>query len=103
MSRLNRRELIKVTTATSAGLALAAPNAIADDQNGTLRLAVIGCANRGGAIGGEAVRHKLTRCVALCDVVPSRAEGFKKKHQDQCSDAVINVSLSLPLPLPLPR
>ncbi|MDB4810227.1 Gfo/Idh/MocA family oxidoreductase, partial [bacterium] len=91
MSSLNRRQLLK----TSAAATIAVPFTRNDSHANTpvadepLRFAVIGCANRGGAIGGEAVRHKLTRCVALCDVVPSRAKGFKSKHQDQCADAVI--------------
>ncbi len=90
MSLLNRRELIGAAAVTSVSIPFSKAESKATNlADYHLRLAVIGCANRGGAIGGEAVRHQLTHCVALCDVVPSRAEGFKKKHQDRCSDAVI--------------
>lgn len=90
MTRLNRREMLKYSVAVSAAAALPlgyAGKAVA--ANDKLNLAVIGCANRGGKIGGEAVNHGLTRCVALCDVVPSRAEGFKKKMKGKCDDAAV--------------
>ena len=79
MSLLNRRELIGAAAVTSVSIPFSKAESKATNlADYHLRLAVIGCANRGGAIGGEAVRHQLTHCVALCDVVPSRAEGFKK-------------------------
>jgi len=90
MSRLNRRELLKRSVAVSAAATLLPgypSEAVA--KNDKLNLAVIGCANRGGKIGTDAVGHGLTQCVALCDVVPSRAEGFKSKQKGQCDDAVI--------------
>ncbi|QDT61956.1 Inositol 2-dehydrogenase [Stieleria bergensis] len=86
----NRRQVIKRAAVASSALAIlpaTAQGAVA--ANDKLNLAVIGCANRGAAIGSEAVRHELTQCVALCDVVPSRAEGFKGKMKGQCDDAVI--------------
>ena len=90
MNHLNRRELLKNSLAASAVVttlpSLALGNVASNDK---LNLAVIGCANRGGAIGAEAVNHKLTQCVALCDVVPSRAEGFKSRMKDQCDEAEI--------------
>lgn len=89
MSQMNRRDLLKQSIAASAvatmpGLAI---GKVA--KNDKLNLAVIGCANQGGGIGSGAVRHDLTQCVALCDVVPSRAEDFKGKHKDLCNDAKI--------------
>jgi predicted dehydrogenase len=90
MSNLNRRELLKHSIAVSAAATLlpgVASGAVA--KNDKLNLAVIGCANRGGTIGSSAVAHELTQCVALCDVVPSRAEKFKSKQKGQCDDAVI--------------
>ena len=90
MTTLNRRQLIKTAVATTA-IGTGVNNHVhsAETEPKRLRFAVIGCANRGAAIGGEAVRHQLTDCVALCDVVPSRAEGFKKRQKDNCTDAVI--------------
>ena len=90
MTTLNRRQLIKTAVATTAiGTGVNNHVQSAETEPKRLRFAVIGCANRGAAIGGEAVRHQLTDCVALCDVVPSRAEGFKKRQKDNCTDAVI--------------
>ena len=87
MNHLNRRELLKHSVAASA-IALAPRFALGNvSKNDKLNLAVVGCAHRGGAIGSEAVKHKLTRCVALCDVVPSRADGFKNKMKNECRDA----------------
>ena len=90
MNRLNRREMLKHSIAATAVIA-ASPNLANGDvsKNDKLNLAVIGCAHRGGAIGADAVRHKLTNCVALCDVVPSRAKDFKVKMKDACGDAKI--------------
>ncbi len=90
MSRLNRRELLKHSVAASAAATLMPSFARADEaKTEKLNIAIIGCANRGASIGSGAVNHSLTNCVALCDVVPSRAEGFKKKMKGKCDDAVI--------------
>ena len=57
MHHLNRRELLKNSLAASAVVttlpSLALGNVASNDK---LNLAVIGCANRGGAIGAEARR-----------------------------------------------
>jgi predicted dehydrogenase len=45
--------------------------------NDMLNLAIIGCSNRGGNIGKGAIRSGMAHCVALCDVVPSRADELK--------------------------
>ena len=90
MSRLNRRELLKHSVAATTAATLLPSFAKGEDaKSDKLNFAVIGCANRGAAIGSEAVRSSMTHCVALCDVVPSRAEGFKNKMGDKCEDAVI--------------
>lgn len=90
MNKFNRREILKrsaaVATASTVIPSLAKGSVSSNDK---LNLAVIGCANRGAAIGTSAVRHELTNCVALCDVVPSRAEGFKKKTKVQCDQAEV--------------
>lgn len=90
MNSLNRRQLLKTSAAASAATILASNAAQAEvAKNDKLNLAVIGCSGRGAAIGSEAVNHSLTQCVALCDVVPSRAEGFKKSKKGKCDDAVV--------------
>ena len=88
MRSLNRRELLKHSVVASAATALLPSFARgAVSPNDKLNLAIVGCANRGAAIGAEAARHNLTQCVALCDVVPSRAEGFQAKLGDECAGA----------------
>ena len=90
MSRLNRRDLLKQSLLASTAATLL-PNYASGEvaKNDLLNLAVIGCANRGAAIGSGAVGHKMTQCVALCDVVPSRAEGFKKNMKGKCDEAAV--------------
>ena len=89
MRQLNRRRLLAGSSAATAATLLSSTAKGAVAKNDQLNLAVIGCSARGGAIGGDAVKHKLTRCVALCDVVPSRADGFKNKMKGQCDDAKV--------------
>ncbi|MEL6108587.1 MAG: Gfo/Idh/MocA family oxidoreductase [Planctomycetota bacterium] len=90
MTKLNRRRLLShsaaVATVATLPLNHAAGMVAKNDQ---LNLAVIGCGGRGGKIGSDAVKHPLTRCVALCDVVPSRAEAFQAKVKGQCDDAQV--------------
>lgn len=95
MPIIQRRRFLAQAAAVPTAAAIlpdraSAQNASAQDEpTGQLNIAVIGCANRGGSIGGEAIRHDLTRCVALCDVVPSRAEGLRKKMKGKCDDALV--------------
>ena len=90
MSHLKRRQFITRSAAVSAAATILPSYAIGQDSPGDkLNLAVIGCTKRGGSIGGDAIRHDLTNCVALCDVVPSRAEELKKKTKGRCDDAVV--------------
>lgn len=88
MNQINRRDVLK-TSAMASAIAIGMPELASGNvaKNDQLNLAVIGCAHRGAAIGGEAVKHKLTNCVALCDVVPSRAEGFQSKMKGKCDQA----------------
>ena len=52
------------------------------EKNDKVNLAIIGCSHRGGGIGEEAMKSGMANCVALCDVVPSRANRFKSKYKD---------------------
>jgi predicted dehydrogenase len=90
MSNMNRRSFLKHSAAASTAAAFIPNYAVGETaQNDKLNLAVIGCANRGGTIGSEAINNSMTTCVALCDVVPSRAKGLKSKSKGKCDDAVI--------------
>ncbi|TWU46936.1 Gfo/Idh/MocA family protein [Rubripirellula reticaptiva] len=90
MQNIKRRQFL-AQAATVSAVATTLPSfALGQNVGGDkINLAVIGCSNRGGAIGSEAIKHPLTNCVALCDVVPSRANGLKKKMDGQCDDALV--------------
>ncbi|MGB7328645.1 MAG: Gfo/Idh/MocA family oxidoreductase [Rubripirellula sp.] len=90
MSNIKRRRFLAQAAVVSAA-ATTLPNFALGQDVGSdkLNLAVIGCSNRGASIGSEAIKHRLTNCVALCDVVPSRAEGLKKKLDGKCDDATV--------------
>ena len=87
MNKLTRRDLLKHSIAASA-IGTVLPSFARGEiaKNDKLNLAVIGCAHQGGAIGSAAVKHPLTECVALCDVVPSRAASFKSKLRGNIGD-----------------
>lgn len=90
MNIINRRHFLAQSAAVSVAATVLPNFSAAQSASGDkLNLAVIGCANRGGSIGSEAIRNSLTNCVALCDVVPSRAEGLKKKMKGGCDDATV--------------
>ncbi|MGB7345253.1 MAG: Gfo/Idh/MocA family oxidoreductase [Pirellulaceae bacterium] len=90
MQNIQRRQFLTQTAAVSAAATILPSYALGQNTpSDKLNLAVIGCANRGGSIGSEAIKNSLTQCVALCDVVPSRAEGLKKKVKGQADDAIV--------------
>ena len=82
---IKRRSFIKKSAAAAAASAF---HFIPDYaigrtvQNDKLNLAIIGCENRAGKIAGQALGSNLTNCVALCDVVPSRADKLKSQHKN---------------------
>jgi predicted dehydrogenase len=92
--RMNRRTFLRNTAALSAASAFniipayAAPKSKDSKKNDTpppsekLNLAIIGCSHQGGGIGKGAAGSGLVNVVALCDVVESRANGFKNSHKD---------------------
>ena len=89
MNNLSRRQWVQLSAFASVAGTLRGSDLAEPAANEKLNLAVIGCAHRGGAIGSEAVRNRLTQCVAVCDVVPSRAEGFKKNMKGSCDEALV--------------
>ncbi|EMI51825.1 oxidoreductase domain-containing protein [Rhodopirellula sallentina SM41] len=90
MKNLQRRQFITRSAAVAASVT-ALPRDVAGDEKtpDKLNLAVIGCSHRGGAIGADAIKNSLSNCVALCDVVPSRAEQLKQKTKGRSDDAVV--------------
>ncbi|TWU08581.1 Gfo/Idh/MocA family protein [Stieleria varia] len=91
MKNIKRRQFLAQSSAVAVSAAAVLPRSGSgqDSPAEKLNLAVIGCTNQGGAIGSQAIKNSLTHCVALCDVVPSRAEGLKAKMKGQCDDAVV--------------
>ncbi|MCC9641172.1 Gfo/Idh/MocA family oxidoreductase [Rhodopirellula sp. JC740] len=78
-----RRSFIKSAAATSAALGTMGFHGIeAAESTDKVNFAIIGCTNRGAAIGNDAVRSGMVNVVALCDVDPERTAKFKKDHPD---------------------
>ena len=80
--RINRRSFLKSSAAASAATAFHILPSFAQSPNEKVNLAIIGCAAQGGRIGGAAARRPEVNVVALCDVVPSRADKLKQGHKD---------------------
>jgi len=81
---VDRRSFLKRSAAAAAGAGVFSflPDYAVGktEKNDKLNLAIVGCTHQGGGIGNQAAGNGMTNCVALCDVVPSRADGFKKKY-----------------------
>lgn len=100
---MRRRRFLKQATAAGVAFSIlpayAAPKSKNSKRNDALppseriNLAVIGCTHKGGGNGRAAVGSGMVNCVALCDVVKSRAEEFKAlhgpehRHHDTVKDA----------------
>lgn len=91
---MGRRNFLKASAAVSAITAFniipayAAPRSKNSKPNESLppserlNLAIIGCSAQGGNIGKTALGSCMVNCAALCDVVKSRADQFKKENPD---------------------
>jgi len=78
IKNMKRRIFLKQTAAALAATSVLPGYAMGRiAKNDKLNLAIIGCANRAGAIGKDAMATGMANCVALCDVVPSRADELK--------------------------
>lgn len=90
MQNIERRQFMKQSAAVAAAATILPSDAFGQNSaSDKLNLAVIGCGGRGAGVGAAAIKNSLTHCVALCDVVPARAESLKKKMKGQCDDAVV--------------
>jgi predicted dehydrogenase len=87
-TEIPRRTFLK-TAAAAPAFCIVPRYAIAGTKapgpNDKLGLAVIGTSQRGGSIAQWCARDKSTHLVALCDVVPSRAEGVKAKYNKEAA------------------
>ena len=82
MKNINRRSFLKTSAVASAIPAFNILPSYGADPKEKLNLAIIGCSNQGGGIGGGAIGTGMANVVALCDVEPSRTQRFKSKHPD---------------------
>ena len=81
--KMNRRSFLKNTAiATTAIHAFDIVPTFAVAPSDKVNLAVIGCSHQGGGIGRSAASNRNTNLVALCDVVPSRANRLKGLGKD---------------------
>ena len=82
MKSINRRSFLKTSAAASTIPAFNILPSYGADPKEKLNLAIIGCSNQGGGIGGGAIGTGMANVVALCDVEPSRTQRFKAKHPE---------------------
>ncbi|MGY8749946.1 MAG: Gfo/Idh/MocA family protein [Pirellulales bacterium] len=75
--RINRRTFVKSSAALSAMAGFNILPASAQSPNEKLNIAFIGCANQGFSDARAALSNPNVNVVALCDVVPDRANNIK--------------------------
>jgi myo-inositol 2-dehydrogenase / D-chiro-inositol 1-dehydrogenase len=87
---MDRRDFIKTAAATSGLLIVKPSTAFGYQANSAVRLALLGCGNRGTAVATSFARNTTARIVALADIFPDKlASG--KQHFDE-----LNASLNVP-------
>jgi predicted dehydrogenase len=84
MDQLKRRTFLKSTTAAAVSLPLfnILPSYAEGESKEKLNFAIIGCTQQGGNIAKGAIGTGMINVVAICDVMPSRAEKFKQQYPD---------------------
>ena len=82
MIHTNRRTFLKTSAAASTLPLFNILPGYGEEPKEKLNFAIIGCTNQGGGIGKGAVGTGMVNVVALCDVLPSRADKFKSEHPD---------------------
>ena len=87
---MNRRDFIQGSTAVSGLLFVKPSTAFGYAANSAVRLGVLGCGNRGMAVGTSFAKNTSARVVALADIFPDQlAQG--KAHFD-----AVNAGLGVP-------
>jgi predicted dehydrogenase len=87
---MDRREFLGGSAAVSGLLLLKSKTAFGYEANSAVRLAVLGCGNRGTSVGTSFAKNTSARIVALADLFPDQLEKGKI-HFDQ-----VNESLGVP-------
>ncbi len=75
---MNRRQFIGNTAAASGLLLLKSKTAFGYEANSAVRLALLGCGNRGTAVATSFANNTSARIVALADLFPDKLE--KVRH-----------------------
>jgi myo-inositol 2-dehydrogenase / D-chiro-inositol 1-dehydrogenase len=88
---MDRRDFLKTTTATAAGLLIVKPStAFGYPANSAVRLGLLGCGNRGTAVATSFAKNTTARITALADIFPDKL-ALGKQHFDE-----LNASLNVP-------
>ena len=87
---MDRRNFLGGSAAVSGLLLLKSKTAFGYEANSAVRLAVLGCGNRGTTVGTSFAKNTPARIVALADLFPDQLEKGKT-HFDQ-----VNESLGVP-------
>jgi len=82
MTTVNRRNFLKGVAGATALAGFNILPSYGKEPKDKLNLAIIGCSQRGGSIGGGAIGTGMCNLVALCDVDEKKTQKFKSKHPD---------------------
>lgn len=84
---MDRRNFVGGSAAFSSFLLLQPKIAFGYEANSAVRLAVLGCGNRGTAVGTSFAKNTSARIVALADIFPDNLENGKK-HFDEVNESL---------------
>ena len=84
---MDRRDFISGSAAASGLLLLKSRTAFGYEANSAVRLALLGCGNRGTSVATSFAKNTSARIVALADIFPDQLEKGKA-HFDQLADTL---------------
>jgi myo-inositol 2-dehydrogenase / D-chiro-inositol 1-dehydrogenase len=84
---VDRRDFISGSAAASGLLLLKSRTAFGYEANSAVRLALLGCGNRGTSVATSFAKNTSARIVALADIFPDQLEKGKA-HFDQLADTL---------------
>src|SRR6185437_16903491 len=79
---MDRREFLKTASAASGLLFVKPSTAFGYQANSAVRLALLGCGNRGTSVATSFAKNTTARVVALADIFPDKL-ALGKQHFDQ--------------------
>jgi myo-inositol 2-dehydrogenase/D-chiro-inositol 1-dehydrogenase len=87
MIEMDRRQFLARSTAASGLLLLKPKTAFGYEANSAVRLALLGCGNRGTSVATSFAKNTSARIVALADIFPDKLE-TGKAHFDQVASSL---------------